>query len=376
MIALEKFIREHDNWEEILTKEPYFLKVSRDGEYIMFKYDQIKGSDFNIPLVKNARGIIFREADWTCVCHPFDKFGNYGEEYCPDINWKKCSVQQKIDGSLIKVWYDNGKWHISTNGLIDAFKAPVDHNPMKIETFGDLFCYELKFCGAIDSFEKLGKSLDEDYTYMFELITEYNRVVVPAENYESSIYLLGARNIKTNEEVDLDGSYLSQVFYMPKRYNLHTLDEVVKAAAELPWDEEGYVVCDNKFNRVKIKSPEYVKAHYGRTNGNVSLLRIIALILNNETAEFLVYASDYADIVANVEKAMQEFKEKMAKTVIELTPESFATRKELAEKVKTYPKHYQAFLFRYDNLDSAFERLRPSQWKDIFDIEGVLKNEN
>ena len=123
-LELREFILSHDNWEELLTAEPYYLKISRDDEYIMFKYNQVF-SDFNIPLVREARGIIFRESDWECVCHPFDKFGNYGESYCPEIDWKTTSVQEKVDGSLIKFWYDNG-WHISTNGTIDAFKANLN----------------------------------------------------------------------------------------------------------------------------------------------------------------------------------------------------------------------------------------------------------
>ena len=78
MLNLEKFIKEHPNWEELLTTDPYNLKVSRDDGYIMFKYNQLC-SDFSLSEVKEARGIIFREADWKCVCHPFDKFMNAGE---------------------------------------------------------------------------------------------------------------------------------------------------------------------------------------------------------------------------------------------------------------------------------------------------------
>ena len=50
----------HDNWRELLTQEPYNLKISEDGPYVMFKYDQIR-SDFNNPIVREARGIIFRK---------------------------------------------------------------------------------------------------------------------------------------------------------------------------------------------------------------------------------------------------------------------------------------------------------------------------
>lgn len=372
MLELEKFIKSHDNWEEILTKAPYCLKIARDDGYIMLKYNQIF-SDFTNSLVREARGIIFKDKTFEPVCVPFFKFANAEEEYSDlaVLDWNSASVQEKVDGSLIKVWFDEGS-HVSTNGTINAMNAQVGE-ALNDSTFLDLFNEGLKEVANI-----FWTKLDHDYTYMFELVSPKSRVVI--EYPETKLYFLGARNNKTLEEVNIDTSKLESIkflrenFDIPKRYRLNSYEAVKEAANALPWNEEGYVVCDKYFHRVKIKSPEYVKAHHGRTNGNVSLLRLINIILTGETSEFLIYAADYIDKVNNIEKAMFEFKEKMAKTVIELNPESFATRKELAEKVKTYPKHYQAFLFKYDNLDSAFARLRPSQWKDIFEIEGVLSN--
>lgn len=96
-LELRDFIFSHENWEELLTTDPYNLKISRDGDYIMFKYNQLS-SDFTIPLVREARGIIFRESDWECVSHAFNKFGNWGENYCPNIDWSTASVQEKVDG--------------------------------------------------------------------------------------------------------------------------------------------------------------------------------------------------------------------------------------------------------------------------------------
>ena len=109
----------HDDWENELAAAPYYLKIKYDGCYVMFSYNQL-ASDFNNELVREARGIIFRTGEWEYpVCWAFDKFGNYGESYVPEIDWPTAMVTEKIDGSLIKVWWD-GYWHISTNGTIDA----------------------------------------------------------------------------------------------------------------------------------------------------------------------------------------------------------------------------------------------------------------
>ena len=56
-------------------------------------------------------------------------------------------------------------------------------------------------------------------------------------------------------EMDTEESIISEFFKTPKEYNFHSAQDVINAAKELPWDEEGYVVVDADFNRVKIKSP-------------------------------------------------------------------------------------------------------------------------
>ena len=146
------FCYTHDNWEELLTQEPYNLKISEDGPYVMFKYNQIS-SDFNNPIVREARGIIFRKGQWNNpVCWRFNKFFNVQEPNAAKIDWSTAFVSEKIDGSIIGVWWD-GDWKISTNGTIDAFKAEL--GDIKLPNFGVYFQYALK--NYFDSFENLVK---------------------------------------------------------------------------------------------------------------------------------------------------------------------------------------------------------------------------
>jgi len=363
-LELIKFIKEHENWEELLLNEPYNLKISRDEGYIMFKYNQLS-SDFSNEIVRECRGIILRECDFKPVCVPFFKFGNYGESYCPEINWASASVQQKVDGSLMKVWYDDGEWHVSTNGKINVFKAELAS--IHFASFGDLFIDALSGFGAADTFEKFTNMLEEDYTYMFELVSPENRVVIPYETTE--LFYLGCRNNKTLLEESPRGTYLAQVFYTPKVYRLYSLAAVQNAASALPWDEEGYVVCDSDFNRVKIKSPEYVKAHYSRNNSVISYERLLEVILSGEKAEFLIYASDFKEDLNKVEASYNNIIAEVKKEIAELNTESFASRKEYAMKVLEKPGWMQGFLFKYDKLDEYIAAVRPSKWIEFMEAK-------
>lgn len=334
-LELRDFILSHENWEELLTTDPYNLKISRDGDYIMFKYNQIS-SDFTIPLVREARGIIFRESDWECVCEKFTKFGNYGESYCPDIDWATASVQEKVDGSLIGMFYDNG-WHICTNGTIDAFKAEL--NDVKYPTFGALVEDAMPI-----SWGEWEETADPKCTYMFELVSPYNRVVIPYE--ETKLYFLGMRDMEDGREWNPEDSDMSYAFEMPKRYPLHSLEDVQKAANALPWDQEGYVVCDKNFNRVKIKNPQYVMAHYARNNGVVNTERLVQIVLDGEQEEFLTYASDYADELKRVEKAMYEIGYKAFDKLKEIfNMKEFENRGAYAREVMKCPTYMKDFLF-------------------------------
>ena len=357
------FCQQYRDWFERLTQEPYCLKIKEDGNYVMFSYDQIK-SDFNNPIVREARGIIFIRDKWgTPVCWAFDKFGNYGESYVPDIDWSTAFVTEKIDGSLIKIWWDwNGGWHISTNGTIDAFKAPIAD--IKVSDFGDYFCMALK--KYYSSFEDFVENLEFDYTYMFELVGPYNRVVVPYD--EPDLYFLGARNKHTGEEFSCDpliaGAFGLGRFKTPAHFSLSSLNDCIKAVELKSWDDEGFVVADAQFNRIKIKSPAYVMAHFMRNNNVVTRKHIIRIILMNEVEEFLCYASDYKEELIKTQKLMKAYLKVGNQLAAACrTTATILHRGDYARLVQGFPTIYQGLLYMNYNKDVSAEEYT-SKWNE------------
>ena len=345
------FCKMHNCWAELLAAEPYYLKIKEDGPYVIFNYDQLR-SDFNNPIVQEARGIIFRKGSWeNPVCWAFNKFGNYGEGWVKDIDWDTAFVSAKIDGSLIKVWWD-GEWKISTNGTIDAWKAEI--GDARMPNFGAYFLEALEkyYCNA----SLFLCDLDSDLTYMFELVGPYNRVVIPYE--EPAIYFLGARNKFTGEEFNCspesaDALWMKR-FKLPTQYPFNTLEHCIKITENFPWDAEGVVACDAQFNRVKIKSPAYVMAHFARNNNVINRQHLIKIILTNEVEEFLCYASDYKEELEKVQGLMKAFYkvgDQIAKSCQRLYD---IPKKTYAYWVQTLPKIYQDLAFRnYNDIKST-----------------------
>lgn len=351
---LLEFIQNHPNdWEEKLSSDPYNLKISRDGPYVMFKYNQLS-SDFSNPIVREARGIIFRENKWKCVRRAFDKFFNYGEPNAAEIDWNTAKVQTKYDGSLISAWFDNRKWHYSTNGTIDAYKALT--GDIKFPTFGDVLEEAFRSNGSSkkEIFEHLAS---KNVCYTFELVSPQTRVVIPYE--KPDLYFIGCRAMRTECEMNPKDSIVSEFFKTPKEYDFHSAQDVVDSAKELPWDEEGYVVVDSNFNRVKIKSPAWLVAHYARSNNSISKESLIQTILDGEQEEFLVYADDYREELESVEQEMKDF-------VKDLNDAAREMKKKYAAEVIKYPKPIQPYLFSKINNQGASdwvkENMTASKW--------------
>ena len=297
MLKIQEFIFAHDNWRELLADAPYNLKISEDDGFVLFKYNQIT-SDFHEEICKEARGLILDSTDnFKVVRMAFKKFFNVDEEFAARLEWDSAVASEKIDGSIMSVWYARGKWHLSTNGTIDAFKAELNGvGPYK--NFGELFESVLPLSAfAGNRYERV--------CFTFELVSPYNKVVI--DYPETKVYLLTARNMSFPTLMEYD-DYGVDVFARelgvarPQRYALCDEDAYRRLVADMPEGHEGIVVCDGNGERVKIKTLLYFQMHKAKNNGVITLERIVDLIRSNDHYEFLSYFLEYKPIFDNVKR--------------------------------------------------------------------------
>jgi len=321
-LEITNFIKSNPNWEDILTGDPYYIKIKRDNDYVLLKYDQIR-SDMTISLVRECRGVILDETDnFSPVCVPFFKFGNIGESYVPDIDWGSARVQEKLDGSLIKLWYHKNKWHISSNGEIDARNAHVSSARLIDAQKTDLHTL------FTEAWSKTGRNLDEldkNFIYMFELTSPHNRIVVKYE--DTMIRHIGTRDIGTLLECDKDIGVAK-----PREFTFKTLEECIENAKHLGYDDEGYAVVDKYFNRVKIKSPLYVALNH-ISQGVTTYGNIVEIIQRNEQDEFLTYFPEFYESFNKVITGIETFSISQTSSFAEIKAMEFESRKALAEVV-------------------------------------------
>lgn len=293
--------------------EKYAINVKRHPLFpwvVLLKYNQIE-SPFSEPVVQDCRGIILDESDnWRVVCWSFRKFFNHGDPLAADIDWSTARVEEKADGSLMQLYHYADEWHVASSGLPDAGGNVISAQMEMKKTFADLFW---------ETWYNLGYSitvLDTSFTYAFELMTPFNRVVVP--HRESKLVLLGIRNRNTGEEFD-PGGVVNPGFPTVRTYPLQSWDDCVEAARHVdPSEQEGYVVVDAQWNRVKMKAPAYVALAHMRDSA-ASPKKVLEVIRMGESTEFLAYFPEwkptfdsikerYDSLVAQAESSYERLK--------------------------------------------------------------------
>ena len=355
-LQLLDFIKQNkENWKEVLKKPPYSLIVKEDDDYILLKYNQLE-SDLSNSIVQECRGIILRKSDLKVVCFPFTKFFNYHEPNAANIDWDGARVLDKIDGSLTKLWFDNGYWHWSTNGNIDADKTEFAINDLSqmycpYKTFGELIRT------AVNYKDLDFNNLNKNFTYMFELVSLYTKIVIPYS--ETKLYHLATRDNTTFEELETDIGVEK-----PKSYDISTVDDCVVAAEKLSSDYEGFVVVDKNYHRIKIKNPKYLMMHRMASNNSLSIKNILEMIKINECSEFLSYFPEYKNAFNIVDQILKKYYFEMNKEYSEFKEQSlFLSRKEIAEKINNDAK-WKDYLF------GAIYKNETDAEKYLFEMKG------
>lgn len=223
--------------------------------------------------------------------------------------------------TLVTICFNNAKfsdmWWISTTGT--ASGNGYLHNKKKTfdKVFWDIWMNQLQYKLPDPSLNKI---------YMFELFTKEHEIVVIPDR--DRIILLGVRDMNTLKEEDPQPHAEKMGWECVAMYPLLTsIGMVFDAAKNLdPSQHEGFVVCDNNFNRIKIKSPRYVALTHllsmdgeggevdstevlldNQENSPIKKRKMLQIVRNNESSEFLVYYPNLEEIHNIVRGEYEQF---------------------------------------------------------------------
>jgi hypothetical protein len=297
MSLIRSLMASREDWLDHLQSE-FKIHVVRHGDLASLKYNQIE-SPMHEPIVQECRGMVVDVARRKVLAWPYNKFWNHGDALAAAIDWATACVQEKLDGSLMILYWDPGvsSWVVASSGTPlagGAFGSDLSR------TFADAFWQAFGDLGMAYPLD-----IDIDSCFMFELCAAENRVVVRHE--KPRIVLHGAREVGSGVEWSYEsllriGADLG--WEVVRSYPIGTIDDCLAAAGALdPLATEGFVVVDASFNRVKIKSPRYVALHHMK--GEATPRRAIELWQSGETDELLAHFPEMAAAVLPVQDRLE-----------------------------------------------------------------------
>lgn len=338
-----------DNFEDLQQYcEQHQVRISEnaDSPLINLVYKETaKTDDF---FANCCRGIVLNKTDLSVVARPFSRFFNL-HELKQDLlldyalaNDFDCQVNEKIDGSIIKLYCYKGTWYAGTKSTAFA----DNHAPNTNLRFFDLFVWGLQGKPLTDDdiasltikkrklkpeqrqanedfLQEFAKNcqLNTDITYLFELASPLNKDVIERP---LSIYWLGAMYNQQDEMDEI--AYipnLSQILAQdatkiayelanllqrqqktvahditmanfadypvlkPNRYDLKDIQAMEQMAKSFGIASEGFVVNINSVPKVKIKSPEFVIKSHQIDTDTLSPTRLFNIIFAYEEQEWI-----------------------------------------------------------------------------------------
>jgi len=203
--------------------------------------------------------LILKEDDFDIVACPLFRFFNNEQVEAAKIDWDHHVCECKLDGTCIILYNFKNKWFVATRSRPEA-DVPVDESKY---TFTDLVNKTLKIQLGHENINewmndscKNGNEYLKHMTFVFELCSPVNRIV--CEYNDFSLTLLAVRdNVSLQEE---DPKIYSDLLKIPviETYDFKNITELI--AVINTWDprkQEGVVVKDRDFNRIKVKSIAY-----------------------------------------------------------------------------------------------------------------------
>ena len=341
-LIYEDFVKLAEEKKEIGMK-----KEIVDGEEVtIFCYNIVSPDLFDVPLAREARGVVF-DSNKECICRPFWKFFNLFEredtQPC-NIDWDSLSVAtEKFDGSLVTPVRINNKIYFKTN---KTFYSPI---AMKLNAmWKDRGAFYEKYFQLINSYD-----LSES-TLLFEYTSPSNQIVLKYDKEE--LIFLGERKIEDGRfypSPDIVVDIIPSKSYAPDFDYNKFIDKI-----KLETDQEGYVIyAKDKLQAYKIKTEWYMDRHH--LLSSLSYRNVLKLIVEEKlddiiselrTKEFNKQVLLVESIWEDYSKEWDELYTKMFEIFNSITKGKTITRKEFAAEIMSKYKEYQCPLFNvYEN---------------------------
>jgi len=311
-MELTNFIKDvccynYDMLKQVLESESYNLKIKEDNETPeLFLIHNTDKSNISLKIVRECNGIILEKTTFKILCYTFDKCID-SETFDKNINLDNLYVEKAIEGTLVRLFYYNNQWRLSSKKCIDAYKSKW----LSEKNFGLLF-------EECINYNEIITKLDINYCYSFIITHPENRIVV---NYHVPIaYHISTRDLRDLSEIDTNIGVEKIVKEFINKNNLEEFININITSYNILNSQtiinyEGCVFIDSNYNRQKVRTPIFNKVRNLWGNTNNRFYRYLELRSNiNLLNEYLTYFVNDKENCLFYERKIGN----MAQTILEL----------------------------------------------------------
>jgi hypothetical protein len=289
--GLEEFVKKHN------------LKYKDYGHKFSLKYHQLDTK--KTPSTNECRGLVLSN-DLEVLSLPLIRFSNYSENTIKSIDWNTARYYEKGDGSMVHYYADpiSDKWCVGTTGTAEA----VDNVSHRDKATNEVHNYDFNLTELfLNTCSDLGIDLEKcvkGCSYVFELMTEYNKVINKTE--KDTVKLLAIRDLSDLSECPqrILNDFAKHIgCERPKEYFFSTQEEMIKSLNNVRYGDvnfEGYVIVDDNFNRLKVKSNTYIlHSHFNSDKQELvdCKWRLTDVVIHNEIEEVSASFPSLRDIL-------------------------------------------------------------------------------
>ena len=316
---------------EKLSENIRLVDTDEENKLDLFCY--VKCTDTDNDLIKKCRGVVFTDQTLVMKAFPYTLEYNNSEtdkinDFIPDVN--QCNIYESHEGALIRMFYFNNKWYVSTHRKLNAFKSKWASR----ESFGSSFKKALesevehneKFKERLNDgdniLERFEEILDVKKQYMFLIRNNKdNRIVCDPPN-RAILYHVGTFvDGKLLMTEDLNIPY-------PKKLEFTSTTDLIDYVDKISYKDIQGLICFTPKGELKIINKDYQDLFKARGNEPSIKFRYLQVRMNNRYTNMLYhlyphmstifdeYENTLYDIARNIYKAyIQRFIKKRYVTV-------------------------------------------------------------
>ena len=235
-----------DLFRDRLHKDPYQLRYSLDKKRPdLFMIHPTEGSDKSNEIVAECNGIILNMNTYDVISYGMQTLSDVNDvAYLDNMNLQdnqNLKIEESEDGTVLKVFYWNEEWIVSTNRRIDASRVRWSSS----KTFYEMLCEAIPDKDILGAFEK---DLDKSKTYSFILLHPENRLVI--SHPKPQIVYIGHRDNTTFVEC-FPKSALSWAT-LPNELSLHEISKVSISEDDVKNEETSEKSIDMKMLKERL----------------------------------------------------------------------------------------------------------------------------